>query len=178
MSKRLYINFEGKNSSFRFMPQFCLTLKAISKVGETLYISDAKGSCVKGQTSTVKTNTGSGTLVLSTYSKSHELKKILTLSFSTWTNLCFLKFIIFLSFFFRSMLWVPVFMSVKVQQYSKNCKITSKPSIVAFFFCFVRLPQSPLVFSFAFLLIRCLVQPSTSIVSSKYLVSFLCRLLT
>lgn len=100
VSKRLYINFEGKNSSFRFMPQFCLTLKAISKVGETLYISDAKGSCVKGQTSTVKTSTGSGTLVLSTYSKSHELKKILTLSFSIWTNLCFLKFIIFFIYFF------------------------------------------------------------------------------
>lgn len=82
-------------------PQFCLTFKAISKVGETLYISDAKGSCVKGQTSTVKTSTGSGTLVLSTYSKSHELKKILTLSFSTWTNLCFLKFKIFFIFFFQ-----------------------------------------------------------------------------
>lgn len=45
------------------------TCLAISKVGETLYISDAKGSCVKGQTSTVKTSTGSGTLVLSTYSR-------------------------------------------------------------------------------------------------------------
>lgn len=44
------------------------TCLAISKVGKTLYISDAKGSCVKGQTATVKTSTGSGTLVLSTYS--------------------------------------------------------------------------------------------------------------
>lgn len=152
MSKRLYINFEGKNSSFRFMPQFCLTLKAISKVGETLYISDAKGSCVKGQTSTVKTSTGSGTLVLSTYSKSHELKKILTLSFSIWTNLCFLKFIIFfIYFFFRSMLWVPVFMSVKVKQYFRNCKISSKPSIVAFFlFCKVATKSTCLFFCLSF----------------------------
>lgn len=99
MSKRLYISFEGKN--FCFMPQFCLTLKAISKVGETLYISDAKGSCVKGQTSTVKTSTGSGTLVLSTYSKSHELKKNTDFKFLNLNKSVFSKIYNFFIFFFQ-----------------------------------------------------------------------------
>lgn len=151
MSKRLYINFEGKNSSFRFMPQFCLTLKAISKVGETLYISDAKGSCVKGQTSTVKTSTGSGTLVLSTYSKSHKLKKNTDSKFLNLNKSVFSKIYNFFIFFFRSMLWVPVFMSVKVKQYFKNCMISSKPSIVAFFlFCKVATKSTCLFFCLSF----------------------------
>lgn len=132
-------------------PQFCLTFKAISKVGETLYISDAKGSCVKGQTSTVKTSTGSGTLVLSTYSKSHELKKNTDSKFLNLNKSVFSKIYNFFIFFFRSMLWVPVFMSVKVQQYFKNCKITSKPSIVAFFlFCKVATKSTCLFFCLSF----------------------------
>lgn len=82
------------------MPQFCLTLKAISKVGQT-YISDAKGSCVKGQTSTVKTSTGSGTLVLSTYSKSHELKKNTDFKFLNLNKSVFSKIYNFFIFFFQ-----------------------------------------------------------------------------
>lgn len=46
-----------------------LTFKAVSKSGETVYISDAKGSCKKGQTSTSKATDGSGTLVFTAYSK-------------------------------------------------------------------------------------------------------------
>lgn len=70
--KTFIIQLRRQELFSRFIRYF-LTLKAISKAGETLNISDAKGSCVKGQNSTVKTSTGSGTLVLSTYSKSPKL---------------------------------------------------------------------------------------------------------
>ncbi|XP_061164536.1 uncharacterized protein LOC133173571 [Saccostrea echinata] len=42
---------------------------AISKSGDTVYISDAKGSCENGQSSQVKATRGSGTLVLTEYSR-------------------------------------------------------------------------------------------------------------
>ena len=49
----------------------CFSLKALTAVDGTLYVSDAKGSCVKDQTSTVKASRGSGTLVLTPYSKAY-----------------------------------------------------------------------------------------------------------
>nr|XP_022322382.1 uncharacterized protein LOC111123938 isoform X5 [Crassostrea virginica] len=45
------------------------TCLALTVVDGTLYVSDAKGSCVKDQTSTVKASRGSGTLVLTPYSR-------------------------------------------------------------------------------------------------------------
>lgn len=97
--QNVYTSTSKARTLFPFYPIFfCLTLKAISKVGETLFISDAKGSCVKGQTSTVKTSTGSGTLLLSTYSTS---PKLTPTQFSQIKKItCFLNFDnVFLIFF-------------------------------------------------------------------------------